>query len=786
MGRTTIKLIAVFTLLMGAFTFAAPASVQVVQASNGKVLILDSTVAGGTASREYLAVQAAGKVPELINGAGWSAKTTADFAAYDAIVLGDRRCSGVGDVAAADANTSVWGPAVTGKVLINGTDPVYHYYAGKPGGDTLVSSGIAFAVSDPGKTGAYISLSCYYHSASPNTPVTVLNGLAGPAAFTVKSAACYNDAHIVATSPALTGLTDASLSNWYCSVHEEFDKWPASFEVLAIARGSGTSFNASDGTVGTPYILARGVTVISAIQLAPASGTSPVGTPYTLTATAKEGGTSVVGATVTFTVVSGPNAGKTATGTTGSSGQATFTYTSATTGTDFVKASFVDSLGHTQSSGNASVDWTKVVEQPITAAGTTVNAVEGQSVSGTVATFNDPDTAASEYSASIDWGDGTAASPGTIAATGGGNFTLSGSHTYAEEGKFSVSVAITDNDSANSAKATSPAVVVDAALTAGKTATVSSTEGQSFTGPVATFTDANATAPASEFTATITWGDGSPDSTGTVSGSGGSYTVAGTHIYKEEGPFTGSVKIVDQGGSTTMTSFTATIKDAALTATAVCPTTTLQAINGPVATFTDAASPSGTLSDFTATIDWGDGTTSAGTVSGPSGGLYTVSGSHTYTSTGYFTITTSIKDVGGSTATTTCKTLVYAFAPGGGSFVIGDKNAANGTAVTFWGAQWAKDNTLSGGSAPSSFTGFAESPKAPTKGTTWGTDPGNSTPPPSGALPAYMGVIVTSAADKSGAAISGNIVHIVIVQTNPGYAGNPGHAGTGTVVAQVS
>jgi hypothetical protein len=48
-----------------------------------------------------------------------------------------------------------------------------------------------------------------------------------------------------------------------------------------------------------------------------------------------------------------------------------------------------------------------------------------------------------------------------------------------------------------------------------------------------------------------------------------------------------------------------------------------------------------------------------------------------------------------------------------------------------------------------------------------------------------MGVIVTSASAKSGPTTSGNIVQIVLVKTNPGYAPNPGHAGTGAVVAQL-
>jgi hypothetical protein len=118
----------------------------------------------------------------------------------------------------------------------------------------------------------------------------------------------------------------------------------------------------------------------------------------------------------------------------------------------------------------------------------------------------------------------------------------------------------------------------------------------------------------------------------------------------------------------------------------------------------------------------------------------------------------------------------------GGNFVIGDQNASVGNAVTFWGAQWAKNNSLSGGSGPNSFKGFANTPAtAPTCGATWSSDPGNSSGPPS-TVPGYTAVIVSSNITKSGSTISGNIVEIVIVKTNPGYGPDPGHAGTGTVV----
>jgi hypothetical protein len=118
----------------------------------------------------------------------------------------------------------------------------------------------------------------------------------------------------------------------------------------------------------------------------------------------------------------------------------------------------------------------------------------------------------------------------------------------------------------------------------------------------------------------------------------------------------------------------------------------------------------------------------------------------------------------------------------GGSFVIGDQNASVGNAVTFWGAQWSKLNALSGGPAPASFKGFANNPSTiPGCGQIWSTDPGNGSGPPSQPLAAFIIVRAAGSISKAGSVITGNTPHLVIVQVNPGYDANPGHAGTGTV-----
>lgn len=254
--------------------------------SDGEVLILGNTVTGGEASVEAEAVRSAGLTPVLVDDATWSAMTEGDFSTYRALVLGDPTCGSALPVA--QENTSVWGAALDGNIMIVGTDPVYH---SAQGGQKLTESGVAFAASEPGKTGAYITLSCYFDGATSSTEVNLLDGVV-PGGFSVTSADCYNDAHLVATHPSTTGLSDADLSNWRCSVHEAFDKWPASFQVLAIAKDFGSAFTGSDGTVGTPYILAAGAGLKTfPLSASPTNAVVPVGSTHTITAELLDGAT---------------------------------------------------------------------------------------------------------------------------------------------------------------------------------------------------------------------------------------------------------------------------------------------------------------------------------------------------------------------------------------------------------------------------------------------------------------------------------------------------------------
>jgi hypothetical protein len=278
--------------------------------------------------------------------------TPSQFANYRAIILGDPTCLGpptTSDVDAAAANARTWGPVINGNIVIVGTDPVYH--AGQ-GGDTVTRRGIDFAIDQVGTTGAYITLSCYYHDTAPNTPVPLLDGIGG-GGFTVTGVGCYNDAHIVAESPALAGLSDSDISNWSCSVHEALQSWPGGLVPLAIARDFDSSFTASDGTQGPPYILAGGNIRSFPLSLTPLDDSAPIGGSHTVTAQILDGVTRapLPNARLGFRVTDGPNLGVTGaclplSCITGSNGEIAWTYTSnGTAGSDTIQT-FYDQNGN--------------------------------------------------------------------------------------------------------------------------------------------------------------------------------------------------------------------------------------------------------------------------------------------------------------------------------------------------------------------------------------------------------------------------------------------------------
>src|SRR6202011_3368940 len=216
---------------------------------------------------------------------------------------------------------------------------------------------------------------------------------------------------------------------------------------------------------------------------------------------------------------------------------------------------------------------------------------------------------------------------------------------YTAAGEFAVSVAFAD-DAPDAATGS-----VNSTAVSGFGGTVllnPATEATALNGvEVATFADTSGSHVASDYTATINWGDGTT-TPGTVSGSGQSFSVTGSHTYADEegDEVNGASPLMKVNITRTADSVvihpsgTVAVADADLltmTSKTVGASPNQALTNVTVATFTDPYLGN-VAGDFTATIEWGDGSTAEiGTVSG-SNGSFTVTGSHSYTVNGQYNV----------------------------------------------------------------------------------------------------------------------------------------------------
>ena len=357
------------------------------------------------------------------------------------------------------------------------------------------------------------------------------------------------------------------------------------------------------------------------------------------------------------------------------------TYTAASSYPVTVDFTDIDEGTVTLSDGSTGTtllsDGTATVYAPdLVGTSSNVSPVENTSFTGVVANFSDIDNSfcsvGQDVTATVHWGDGTS-SPGTPGCDG----SVTGTHTYAgDEGtNFPITVDVSDADEplgilpdlgiGNAELSGGTATLADAAINNSPTSPIL-VEAAPFSGvSLGIITDTDPLASLSDYSVAKTcYNDLSPNTVNDchpsvltpVVNHANQFTVSGSGVFLEEGSYNVQTFISDGtvNPQEIVMSTPVTVQDAALTVSSM---PTIQAkpkatFKKVVANFTDA-DPNGATSDYTATIDWGDGSTPTGGAIAPNGlGGWTVTGTHSYNKAGGYSATVTVHDSGGAHSST--------------------------------------------------------------------------------------------------------------------------------------
>jgi probable HAF family extracellular repeat protein len=338
----------------------------------------------------------------------WSKKTTADFAAFDAIIFSDLQVGGAQieinptPWTGAIANVSVWSAAVTGNVLLFAGDPEAH--AGTlcgcgplgsfplQGAQDFIEDAVRFVTA--AGHGLYLPLSAI----NPNLPSPVnstrkcvehlLSGLGNFSAVPIFA----NKVRRLYQSPLLLHDIDAEtqMSGWGASAHSGFTAWPAAYKPLALVTDVAPEKRTSSallppGEIGSVHILAKSASLRLFYLTPPYSGRAR-GSKDTFTAWFKDSnGNGFSGKPVSFSVVNPPSANSASgSGSTLTDGSRLFfeAYTGANAGRDTVTAIVTESPGVTYTA-TRTVVW---AENVVTIASNDPNAGEPATQGGTADT----------------------------------------------------------------------------------------------------------------------------------------------------------------------------------------------------------------------------------------------------------------------------------------------------------------------------------------------------------------------------------------------------------------
>src|SRR6266567_957336 len=227
------------------------------------------------------------------------------------------------------------------------------------------------------------------------------------------------------------------------------------------------------------------------------------------------------------------------------------------------------------------------------------SANEGASTSFQVGSFTDPGANDNPWAVDVNWGDATTHTTFNQATTGS---LGSASHTYADNGTYTVTVKVTDKDGGSGSK-TFTITVANVAPTLTPPSNQSANEGASTSFQVGSFSDPGADSP---WSVDVNWGDATTHTTFTRTTTGA--LPDQSHTYADNGTYTVTVKITDKDSASGTTTFTITVANVAPTATFNAPASVDEG-SAIHLSLTSPSDPSAadTTAGFTYAFDCGDG-----------------------------------------------------------------------------------------------------------------------------------------------------------------------------------
>lgn len=308
--------------------------------------------------------------------------------------------------------------------------------------------------------------------------------------------------------------------------------------------------------------------------------------------------------------------------------------------------------------GSSTATVTVVNVAPTVSTDDSIAITEGDVMSLDSTFFTDPGSS-DTHTATIDWGDGMPVSPGTVDQV---LRTVAGTHEYTDNGAFTVTVMVVDDDGAEGSDSFTVQVAnADPTLDAGSDQNVAEGSLASLASPAI-----GDPGTADTHAATVDWGDGSPVSAASVDSGG---VITGSHVYADNDTYEVTITATDDDGGSAVDSFSIMVANAPPT---VDGGEDLVGNEGSVISLTAAmfVDP-GSLDTHTATVDWGDGTSSAGSVvespTGPPGSLTgmsgSISGSHVYADNGVYNVTIWVSDDDGEMDSDTVEATVLNVVP---------------------------------------------------------------------------------------------------------------------------